>query len=165
MTYKWRQIGGSWHTSGGKSAAHDIQVEANRRLMAYKWRQIDGSWHTSEGKSAAHGIQVEANRHEMLSVHLHFRQLKFAHKKRQVLKVTSHVALALPVLEKLKFQIFYLEKVGKRYLVSLLQWYNSFPNIRIFKSRSMHFCDNIHRFRDINILRFDLQKVGQSHGV
>ena len=56
--------------------------------------------------------QVRANMQEKLSVHLHFKRLKCC-KKSQILKIISHAALALTVSEILKFQIFYLEKVGQ----------------------------------------------------
>ena len=55
----------------------------------------------------AGAVQVEANLQEELSVHLHFTKLKCC-KKRQVLKVISHLALALTVSKKI-----YLEKVGQ----------------------------------------------------
>ena len=80
----------------------------------------------------------------MLSVRLHYRQSK-GYEKRDVLKVISHVVLALTVSEILQFQISYLEKVGKG---------QSLANIPIFKRRSVHFCARSHRFSDINILRF-----------
>ena len=56
--------------------------------------------------------QLEANQQEKLCVHLHFTKLEFCY-KRQILKVISHVTLALTVSEILKFQICYLEEVGQ----------------------------------------------------
>ena len=55
---------------------------------------------------------MEANLQEERNAYLHFREVKCS-LNREVLKVISHVALALTVSKILKFQFFYLEKVGQ----------------------------------------------------
>ena len=42
-----------------------------------------------------------------------------------------------------------------------------FAYINIYNSRPMHVCASAssHRFRDINVSQFYLQKIGQGHGV
>ena len=50
----------------------------------------------NKSNSMADAVQLEENLQEELSVHLHFRKLKFG-QKRQMLKAISHVAPALAV--------------------------------------------------------------------
>ena len=69
----------------------------------------------NKSNSMAGAVQVEASLPEELRVHFHYRKLNCACcLKRNVLKLISHVPLALTVSEILKFQIFYLEKRRSR---------------------------------------------------
>ena len=92
---------------------------------------------------------MEADLQEQLSLHLHFTKLKCC-QKRQVLKVISHVALALTISEIIKFKI----KVIMCYFRNGI-FVGKYSNLlKLF----CVFCVSSHCFRDINIKNFSSSK-------
>ena len=72
--------------------------------------------------------------------------------------------LALTLSEILKFSISYLQKISQGHRVQFLQGCHSMTNVKIYKSRPMHFFALARAISEILRFQiFDIQKVGQGH--
>ena len=71
-------------------------------------------------------------------------------------------ALALTVSEIKKHKMFAFQKTGHGHGVCSVELIRSMANVKIYKS-PIYFCVSTYHFRNIKMLIFDLQSVGQRH--